>query len=214
MRASSFALTLLLVGCADKGDEGFFILNNTAPTGNMCTLTSDTGQPFFARGVADTNLHSGYVLTPLVASRIDFTEGRELERTIHVEGANIVLSSAGADGKLTQISAFTSLVSGSIPPLGTVNLDFVIVPPASTTTPAELSANITLFGTLGGGRIDAEPFNYPVSVCTGCLTNVLGACGDTTVPAAMNKGNPCNLGQDIVVDCCTGTNTLQCPGPL
>jgi len=223
MRASSLTLILLFVGCASKGDEGWFILNNTAPTPTAlsCMLTSAPGQPFFATGTIDTNKNNGYVLTPLLQSRIDFTAGHEAERTIHIEGANIVLSAAGADGKLAQISAFTTLVSGSLPPLGTVNLAFTIVPASAATAPTQLNANITMFGTLGGGRIDAEPFDYPVTVCTDCLTNILGDCGATATPAPMNKGNPCNLNQDFPIDCCSGappgpgvTNGLRCPGPI
>src|SRR5467141_3097631 len=101
MRASSIGFVLLLVGCVDKGDEGMFVLSNSAPTGTMCLFT------------------------------------------------------------------------GSLPPLSTTNVSFELISAATvsaTTTTTEVSASITVFGSLGGGRIEAEPFNFPVEICVNnCL---------------------------------------------
>lgn len=215
MRPSLLALGLLLVGCVNKGDEGMFVLNNTAPTGDSCALTSDPNQPFLPLGAIVAGVNTNYVLTPLIRSRITALEGHELERTIHLEGANIVLSTVATDGSLTQTDEFTSLFSGSVSPLGTVNVIFPIIPAAtvkSTTTNTTVNATVSVFGTLGGGRVEAEPFNYSVTICTDCLLRNNGPCD--TAPKAMNKGNPCNVFQDFVVDCCSINNALLCPGPL
>lgn len=220
MRPSLLALSLLLVGCVDKGDEGMFVLNNTAPTGDTCTLTGDKAQAFLPLGSIYAGVNSAYVLTPLIQSRVTALSGHELERTIHLEGANIVLSTVGGDGKLTKTDEFTSLFSGSIDPLGTVNVIFPIVPAATvkaTTMTTTVNASISVYGTLGGGRIQAEPFNYAVTICTNCLLRDNGPCvataSEPAAPSPMDKGNPCNIFQDYPVDCCHTNNGLICPGP-
>jgi hypothetical protein len=217
MRASSIGFVLLLVGCVDKGDEGMFVLNNSAPTGTMCAFTSDPAQAFLPSGVVMAGFGQGYAVNPLVQSRIDATVGHELERTIHLEGANVILSTADSSGKLQQSATFTALFAGSVPPLASTNVSFELVSAATvaaTTTTTEISASITVFGSLGGGRIEAEPFNYPVEICVNnCLaTNPMpAACG--VAPAAVNLGNPCNAAQDFKVDCCMGATGLVCPSP-
>lgn len=220
MRSSLIALGLVLAGCADKGDEGMFVMNNTAPTGEQCTLTGDSKQPFLPSGAIAAGISANYILTPLIQSRITALAGHELERMIHLEGADIVLSSVATDGTLTQMDEFTSLFSGSVSPLGTANVIFPIIPAATvkaTTTTTTVSASVKVFGTLGGGRIEAEPFNYTVTICTNCLLRDNGPCVGTptqpAAPAAMAKGNPCNTVQDYPVDCCHTNNGLICPGP-
>ena len=39
MRLASLTAALVLVGCADQGDEGMTVVNNTAVTGATCSLT-------------------------------------------------------------------------------------------------------------------------------------------------------------------------------
>jgi hypothetical protein len=65
----------------------------------------------------------------------------------------------------------------------------------------------TIHGDLGGDEVSASPFHFPISVCTDCVVNIVGAC-----PAAGTQtGNPCNVFQDGVVDCCTSGSQLVCP---
>ncbi|HET9987423.1 MAG TPA: hypothetical protein VFQ65_02865, partial [Kofleriaceae bacterium] len=125
---SALAFTLLVVGCADKGDEGFFIRNNTAPPASACTFTGDPGQPFIASGAISYMSPQGYVFTPLLESRITAVMGQEAERTIHLEGANVTLTAA--PGGTTQ--KFTALFSGSLAPnSGTANVSFELLPKSS-----------------------------------------------------------------------------------
>lgn len=133
MRLVSPVSFVLLVGslsaCADKGDEGMFILNNTAPpAGALCTLTGDVTQPFTAAGEISHRAAAagaGYVLTPLIASRITANPGDEAERTIHLEGANVTVSVA--NGGTSQ--SYTALFAGSIAPNGGLtNVSFEVLP--------------------------------------------------------------------------------------
>jgi hypothetical protein len=74
----------------------------------------------------------------------------------------------------------------------------------------QLLAHITVFGTLGGSTIDAEPFDYPVTVCNDCVVQlqVPPACPLTVSAPAL--GDACNPYQDGTVDCCTSNGQLLC----
>lgn len=225
MRLVSPISFVLLVGslsaCADKGDEGMFILNNTAPPlGASCTLTGDPMQPFIAAGEISYlagAASSGYLLTPLIQSRITANTGNEAQRTIHLEGANVTVQNAATG----MSRSFSTLFSGSVGPNGgTTNVAFEVLPAASilalgdASTNSIIIANVAVYGTLGGGRVDAEPFQYPITIVAPSNGIVVGAatpCTSTTL--GTRTGNPCNPFQDGVVDCCKPTGGAQpvCP---
>jgi hypothetical protein len=217
------AAALMLFGCADHGGEGMVILENTAAMGTTCMLTGDPTQPTLSAGQIVAGSPEPYLLTPLIESRIsDLGSDDEIARTILLDGADISLQSAGTTGSLAPLgSTFTSVFSGSIPPGGTVNVSFEIIPASvlnMITTDTEVVANITVHGTEGGGTINAEPFTYGVTVCTDCVVNVLtGADGTTkdscsSFTSTVRPGNPCNPFQDGAVDCCmSGSGALVCP---
>jgi hypothetical protein len=221
MRLVTALAFTLLVGCADKGDEGFFILNNTAPaSAGTCSFTGDPAQPFLAAGSISYLSPQGYVFTPLLESRITALTGQESQRTIHLEGANVTLQVANGG----TMQSFTALFSGSLGPNnGTTNVAFELVPVGSimalgsASQNVEVIATVTPYGTLGGGRIDGEPFQYPVTiVATGNgIVNMLGSCASTTLPMSSHTGNSCNPYQDGQIDCCscktTSGTTLVCP---
>jgi hypothetical protein len=227
MRLVSSISCVLLVcavsACADKGGEGMFILNNTAaPVGTMCVFTGDPTQPFIAAGEISYDSLSGYFFSPLIESRITAVTGQEAERTIHLEGADVTLSVAnGAAG-----TPFTALFSGSVAPNGgTTNIGFELMSKSAMTAlgaggtqNVEVVANIAIYGTLGGGRIDGEPFQYPITIIASRagIENSIGSCASTTLPAVVHTGNPCNPFQDGEIDCCTcktstTASTLVCP---
>jgi hypothetical protein len=166
-----------------------------------------------------------------------------LQRTISLTGANVELtvesvSIEHADSSFSTVSndslglsgqqlKFASLFSGSLPPAGTVNVGFDVVPVqtlrqiltksgagATDKLRAEVLATVTVLGTLDGDKISATPFQYPITVCTGCVVNNLGTC-PLPVGTVPRIGNPCNPFQDGTVDCCLdASNTLECPGPV
>jgi hypothetical protein len=204
---------MLLVGCAGQGDEGFFILNNTAPSGGACALSGDPNQAFLAHGAISNVSPVAYFFTPLIVSRIEALAGHESQRTIHIQGARVELQAASSTGTLAAVSGgnFTALVSGSVDPSGSVNVGFDLIPVSiinSFTADTEVQATVTMFGTMGDTQIDAEPFQYPVTVCTNCIVVDNGACPMTGSPRV---GNPCNVFQDGIVDCCESAGGLICP---
>jgi hypothetical protein len=215
------------------------VLNNTAITG-ACTLTGAAGQPFLSHGQLYALGGSGYLLTPLIQSRVTTATGGSgtttmvdpIQKTISLRGADVSLtveavSVLNPDGSFTvstpatkQVDPFSVLFSGSLPPNGTVNVGFEVIPPATAQRilsiagyqagqrmSAEVLAQVTIRGDLGGDEVTATPFYFPISVCTDCVVNVVGPC-----PAAGTQtGNACNVFQDGVVDCCTSGNQLVCP---
>jgi hypothetical protein len=247
LRLASLTATLLLAGaCANQGDEGMIVLNNTAISGS-CALTGDPGQPFTSHGEIFALSNKGYLLTPLIQSRVSTavtgagngstTTVDPLTKTIFLDGADVKLTlvaatiEQGGSYSTTQLNqelpAFRVLFSGSLPPEGTVNVGFEVISPAQLrdivsrsganitggqNLQAEVSAEVTITGKLGGDSIKALPFTYPISVCTDCIVNNIGACPATTT---VSTGNACNMFQDGVVDCCSdGTGSLVCPAPM
>jgi len=155
------------------------------------------------------------------ASTADLTMPDQVEqRTITLEGAHISLSATGASGQSIAIAEpnYDALFAATVPPLGDVNVGFELISKATiasfgTTMPAEIEASVIIYGKMGGGTLTGTPFLYPVTVCDDCVVNILpGGCG--TASAAVNLGDPCNVFQDGVVDCCSNPdNTVTCPSP-
>jgi len=211
------ALILVLTSAcvANSGDEGFNIVHNLAPTGN-CEVSP--GGPFLARGLIDKQSPNPYILTPEFVSRISSQEGNDFQRTIALRGANVEVKNAETN---VSLGKFKSLFAASLAPEGSTTAAFDIVTPAilqasgaSGTTRVQLVARIVPFGALGGSgdNVDGVPFDYPVTVCDGCVANVLGACPlafGTEVPMAMANG--CNSYQDGLVYCCMSASGLLCP---
>jgi hypothetical protein len=223
-------------GCSDGGDAGMFVLNNTAPpVGTICTLTGASSQGFTSAGTISyfaTEGSLGYVLAPLIESRITTTSLAQVpQRTIHLEGANITAQVNGAGAG----QQYTALFAGSLLPDGTTNVSFDALPVdkimalGSKTSNTLVVLTIQIYGTLGGSRIDADTFQYPVTIVAEGKGIVFGA-GDGSpaqtgyvsckaITSVTRTGNACNPLQDGVVDCCRSqsgsaslpTDPLQCP---
>lgn len=235
-----FTSTLAFAGCvADSGGEGFTILNNTAAVGTTCMLTGGMGQPFVSHGQISTASPAGYLFTPLMQSQTTALTGMEAQRTIQFSGANVELTVEAmtiehADGSFTMptppvlmgtAGKFQSLFAGSIPPGGTANVAFEIIPKqtiamiqtdamltAGDKMQAEVKAVVKPFGTMGGSRVDGSPFTYPVTVCNDCVVVDHGAC---PFSGTLRTGDPCQPFQDGPVDCCRdASNNLVCPAVM
>lgn len=247
MRLATLTSALLLVGCADSGDEGMFVLNNTAVTGATCTLTGVIGQPFTSHGYINARSTIGYVLTPLIQSRVQINigggSGVMMQQPGTIDTTQRTIALRGADVKLTvkateieqggvymtnsterEIAPFSVLFSGSIPPGGTANVAFEVMSAsqirdvvngsganiAVQNLRAEILAEVTIKGSMGGNEIAAVPFHYPISVCTDCVIVNAGSC--ETFSGTASIGNACNPFQDGVLTCCTDdTGGLVCP---
>jgi hypothetical protein len=218
-------VSFVVLGCAKNGDEGMVVLANTAPNGTACTFSGDPTQPAFSQGEIYAGSTDPYLLTPLIESR--FTpvgSGENVDRSILLQGADVTLSASTGGQSVTLPSAaaqFTTTIAGTIGPGGFLNVSFPIVPTdilslfKSGTADTEIVANVVVFGDEGGGRVNAEPFGYQVTICpegAPCVVEDVGTCKGLT--ATVNPGNPCNPFQDGIVTCCEDENTagqLDCP---
>jgi hypothetical protein len=236
LRVTTLTAILALAACADTGDEGMIVLNNTAVE-STCTLSGAPTQPFIAHGQIWAKSSEGYFLTPLIQSRVKSADSvDDSQRTIFLTGANVSLEVKAvtiehADGSFAAGPAvtlaqpkFSSLFSGSLPPAGTVNVGFEVIPPqdlrqiltasgasATDKMTAEVLATVNILGTLGGDPIQSAPFQFPVAVCNNCVVVDNGVCPMTI--ASPRTGNACNVFQDGVVDCChDAANNFVCPG--
>lgn len=240
LRLASLTAILAVSACANQGDEGFSVLNNTAVT-DTCSLSGDPNAPFISHGEIYSKSPQGYLLTPLIQSRVTAGgagSGAAVDpttRTVYLKGANIDLavkatSVERADGSFANptitipdnLAKQSALFSANLPPLGTVNVSFELIPvqtlraieqavaPAPTDRMrVEVLATVTIIGELNGDDQSAQPFSFPVTVCNDCVVHNVGACPVAIAPRA---GNPCNSFQDGDVDCCTDANNfLVCP---
>jgi hypothetical protein len=217
----------LLGACADHGAESMVVLQNTTvQTGTTCLLSGMTGQPFTSSGVISSASPSGYVASPLIQSRITQTTGDMAQRTIYLTGAAVTLSVPAGSTSITldaNEQSFFAPFSGDVPPNGTVNVSFDLVPEsvitkvralgATSSVSVEVLADVTVYGTFGGDSVKSMPWQYPVTICNDCVVFNAGPCA--TFSGQAMTGNPCNLFQDGQVTCCTlSTGSLLCPAMM
>ena len=75
-----------------------------------------------------------------------------------------------------------------------------------------LDAQVMMYGTRGGGRVESNVFRYPVEVCLGCRVTNVGPCSELTSDYVPLAGSPCNPLQDGFLECCTtDTGAELCP---
>jgi hypothetical protein len=211
------AALALAAGCTTESGESMVILHNQVP-GEGCILSGDPADTFVSRGVIDVAASEGYVFTPVVESRI-----ARNDRLIALRGADVELSfpdsfSADVDEGLIR---FSQAFSGTIDPLGTVGLGFVIIPRGLLDEIAgrlnggsvQVTAEVVVFGDLDGSDVESVPFIYPVDVCEDCLKIDRGECSALPDDFEAEQGGACNPLQDDVADCCTSDGVDVCPAP-
>jgi hypothetical protein len=237
-RALAFALVAVAAACtAGNGGQGFFVNSNSAPMGTTCSFTGAAGQATLSQGQLSTSSPTtGYVFTPLLQSKLVAVMNQDPAlKTITIQGARVdlaflqveTISPTGVATPITPNVAtndihFQVFAGAALAPMGTANISAQIVPwevipqlTAGVDLKADkfhalIDAHVTFFGLEGGSEIDAEPFDYGVTLCNDCVVNVLGACPSTGM--APRPGNPCNPFQDGIVDCCTeASGALTCP---
>lgn len=226
--------TALTPACAEN-DQSIFVRAVLGPPLNrqngQCIYTADLTQPLISEGTLDVGLRDTYEVHLLVGSqmvgRTDDKSTRVESNRVHLNGAVVRVT----DPNGGEISTFTSLGSSFVDPETNNNptyspliltaLDAKTVakiaaplpdpPTAAAAFPSVLvSVYIKVFGTtLGGTDVESAEFQFPVSVCKGCLIDfktgddpaVKGV--DCSLPLASGGtvAAPCNLGQDEAVPC-------------
>ena len=210
-KASLLACGILVgaLGCTESGDSLIILQNQVA--GEGCVISASSSNTFVGRGLIDSNSSIGYVFNPLVQN-LATAGGGSATRIAFIEGYEVEISFPGdsVTGVSSELTGFSSLVSGSITPGGFAGLSFEVVPPAllaELTIPAgeyvELLAEVTVFGTMDGGEVESNQFRFPIDVCDGCLISNNGPCTDIDSDFTPRTGGVCNPLQDKIIDCCT-----------
>ncbi len=228
-----------VVGAAcvdDAGDGAVRIIRNQAVSEESCVVSSQLSATGRSGGIIEATSPVDYVLTPVVQNFASSQSGKlTAQRTAFIEGARIDLTFADpelfSESELAANAAlvkFSSPFSAAVSPdSGTAGVGFSVVPVellrliapklSATRQRTTINVKLKLYGTMGGGSFESEPFNYPVSVCDyrvgACVVAPVLVCGGTLPQGVtLRKGNPCNPYQDGPTDCCTLGGNLVCPG--
>jgi hypothetical protein len=185
----------------------------------------------------------GYTLTPLIenlatadVANLDLVR----RRTALLQGAHVDISfnsnafmTDSDQSALDQAGLlhFDSRFAGAVEPnQGTAAVSFQIVPAAvfdaikvkyqalegqmNVSIPSvDMVVKVVLYGMQNDGAFEAEPFEYPVTACDGCLTVTHGLCSSLLNTFMSRTGGACYVPQDGVVDCCIDDTTMTpvCP---
>lgn len=223
------ALAASLGACtAGNGDEAILVTKNVTP-GDGCTFVSATSEASQAHGTISAFSDSSYRLHPQMQSRVSGVQGMDEQRTIITKGAHVDITFADPAEKVGDNSLlhYDSLFSAPVYPNGgitdgafdAVPLDLIkAIKAAKGTTPfrVELIVKSVVYGDMSGSDVTSQEFQYPVTVCSDCVVNILPAACPATMELA-NPGNSCNPYQDGTVDCCMTDETpakLLCPAPV
>ena len=236
-------LGVLLLACAAFGsgcsasNYAIYILRNQVLT-DGCNVPDGSGTDYRAAGQLDvtdpepgTNFENpGYFFAAAVANGTVASKVEPNAHLFYLQGADVELRSNGSDASDALIAAMSSRsldkrtqrFSGSIPPSSTAGVGFFLIDADQTlamndvlsTTPVQVIARARIFGSLDNSDFEADPFEYPITVCKGCAVNFIGACPDSTT-ADPNVGGTCNPLQDGLLDCCSDTaGATVCPPPV
>jgi hypothetical protein len=235
-RVVVMAILCAAAGCTADTSYGFFILRNQVITED-CVIPSGTGQDYRGFGRLDvtdpipgTDLANiGYVFAPAVVNGASVVSGMPNQHTLFLRGADVELRSDGSAMSTGLISALagrnlasrTQHFSGAIMAGQTVGVGYPLIDGEQTQAIADVIdsgvdvtviAHTKVFGTIDGGDATSDPFDFPITVCLGCLVENLGPCASITMTQTIHTGGKCNLLQDALLDCCTlGSGAVQCP---
>jgi len=176
-------------------DSTIFVFDVLAPqevsNGQLCVYTTDTTQPYISSGVADIDFIDGYTPEYLVGNQMvpqgNPSTPQDETSYVQIQGAVVRIT----DSSGNQLTTFTRLTSGTIPPLngttpsfepiGVLTIDHdtlfsqevlsVVAPtPPTPRGIVRLVTYVRFFGTTtGGDSVESGEFEFPVDVCKGCL---------------------------------------------
>jgi hypothetical protein len=231
------AAVVMVAGCAGAlasacahNDSSIFIYNvidpGTTTPGGTCTFTPNPSQTIIESGALDDSLALSFQAVFLVGNQLvaqgDPTVPRTETSYFNVQGATVRITAA--DG--TPVTSYTNLQGSSIPPAsgGTPGYGLVGIEIVNEATVAKfknsgvtLITYTTIFGrTLGGQYIESNEFEFPVTLCTGCLIEYQTNPNCSPQPNCVGTGSttgsttttvPCFVGQGP-------TNCTTCSGEL
>jgi hypothetical protein len=219
---------LLETSCVDNLSS-VFIYGVMDINSTQCLAQPTTTSVLLASGTLDRAFSHGYQAALLVGSHLTSRGSREKLRTetsrLQITGAHITLY--GTTGYTTSFDTpATGLVNpatGTDPGLAAVFARIVREQDFPNLGPdGQMIARIKILGTtLGGEDLESGVFDYPISICTGCLVTYPSSALDPggsgmcdQAADAMTETNVCFYGQDVTFPCnlCAATSDL-CSDP-
>lgn len=233
LAVTGLVASAVIPACATN-DQSIFIRGVIAPPQNRqngtCIYTDDAQQALLFQGTFDVGIKNDYFAVMLVGSHLiqrgDPTNGPRAESNrAHLDGAIVRVTETNGDlihEFTSPAGGFTDTATNNTPDYGllgttvidaaTRNILFSRIPNAFTSPEVSVLVNIKAFGrTLGGEDLESAEFQFPVTVCNGCLISFSNA-DDPATPAAdcdrdlaaaggSSATLPCNPGQDEGTPC-------------
>lgn len=205
---------LLGSSCVDN-ESSVFIYGVMNITSTQCLAQPDATSVLQPSGVLDREFADGYQAALLVGSHLTQRGSRQQLRTetsrLQITGAHMTLY--GTNGSAISFdSPATGLVDpsdGTDPGLAAVFARLVRSEDMQNLGPdGQIIARVRILGTtLGGQDLESGDFDYPITLCTGCLVDYPSAALDPTTSlcdaasTVMSTTTICFLGQDATFPC-------------
>jgi hypothetical protein len=235
-RVVVMAIICAVAGCTSDSSYSFFILRDQVIQPE-CMIPPGTGMDYRGFGRLDvTNpipgsdlVNVGYVFAPAVVNGAVVSSGMPNVHTLLLGGADVELRSDGSTMSTSLVGALngrnlanrTQHFSGAIPAGATAGVGYPLIDAEQTSAISDvidqgqdiqIIAHTSIFGKIDGGDRTSDPFDFPISVCKGCLIEDLGPCSALSKTATIHKGGQCNPLQDSLLSCCTtDAGGAQCP---
>ena len=234
------ALSGSAVGCGRVPGQLVFLHNQAPDPG--CAISAEEDHPYIGTSTVDVSLvrasaESGLWVFPLLKNNLPGSmEGPDPNQIFISSFAVDISMLTGPEplrmffNNLESTEASRLLLHYKTPWSGTVKPGGGTLATAVAGLPTDLAARIAgqpdisevpalwlnvkirAFGSSTNQTYESDAFDYPVSICSGCLVGNIQPCPYRAPPA--NSGNPCNIAQDGIVDCCITGNDRICPPPV
>jgi len=215
---TTLSLAASLSGCADN-ESSLFIEGVLSLPSSDCVARPDTQAEFIAQGIVDYEFAANYVAAVQVGNQLTQQGNREKTRTetsrLHLEGATGTVFDVqqGEHAFESIATGFVHPASGTEPGLAAMFVQLVppdILDEVAAVGQGDIVVRFRVFGTtLGGQEIESGDFDFPISVCGGCLVSYpleaddVETAGYACEIAAETQGgaNICAYGQDQTFPC-------------
>ncbi len=210
-----FALGAALASssCVDN-DSSLFIYGVMNINSSQCLAKADSSATLIPEGTMDRHFAEGYQAAIMVGSHLTERGSREKLRTetsrLSITGAHMTLyGTAGAVIEFdTPATGLVNPASGTDPGVNAVFARLVRTEDMANLGPdGQMIARIKILGTtLGGQDIESAEFDYPITLCTGCLVTYPADALDPDGKCLLStdtqqNATVCFIGQDSYFPC-------------
>ena len=191
---------LALAGCADPASS-VVVLANVVPNDD-CSIPAEEGSLTRGAGTFDVDVGVPYLVTPILRNGTVGNQTNPNLRLFMVKGADIELKPTTSQASVDVINALatdrfrTSFFSQTVEPDGGIaSVGFPGIAADQTATLRGLlgTGGVTvlvsfrIFGDMDGSEISTPDFDFPVTVCNGCIADPMPDPDETVCPSANNQ---------------------------